>query len=72
MLITVENPNHEQDGLLLFMLDRTALEKFGIFADFRIITNQAYIGQRKSTPSWNLEQGLVNDLKTICGWDMCQ
>ena len=65
MLVSVENPNHEQDGLLRFMLDRTALEKFAIFSDFRIITNQAYIGQRKSTPGWNLEQGLVNDIKTI-------
>ena len=47
------------------MLDKTALEEYAIFSEFRILTNHAYLSQRESMRGWNLEHGLVNDLKTI-------
>ena len=65
MLIPVENPHYEQESLLCFMLDKTDLKEFVIFSEFRILTNHAYLNQRESMRGWNLEQGLVNDLKTI-------
>lgn len=65
MLISVASQDNPEVDNLRFMLDKTALEEFAIFSDFRILTNQDYLDQRESVQGWHLEQGLVNDLKTI-------
>ena len=65
MLISVASQDIPEVDSLCFMLDKNTLEEFAIFSDFSIRTNQDYLDQRKSTRNWHLEQGLVNDLKTI-------
>lgn len=65
MLISVASQDNPEVDNLRFMLDKTALEEFAIFSDFSILTNQDYLDQRESVQGWHLEQGLVNDLKTI-------
>lgn len=65
MLISIDSQDNPKDDYLRFGLDKTTLEEFAIFSDFRILINQDYLDQRESTRDWHLEQGLVNDIKTI-------